>query len=100
GAALVGAPFRVLSRNIDQTLAGDLFLQHQQAINSLYLALKFKPMPKAGLSLRRYAVFYEPLSEAIHLTPDAYCEIESPGGISAMFIEADLGTESLKIIAA
>jgi hypothetical protein len=97
GAALVGAPFRVLSRNVDQTLAGDLFLQHQQALNAVYLALKFPAAPAPGVRLRRWLVFYEPPVASIPLTPDGYGEMETPQAVRPMFVEVDLGTEALRI---
>ena len=97
GAALVGAPFRVLSRQPDQTLAGDLFLQHQQGINRVYLAIKFQPKPAENIQLLRWLVFYEPIVQSIPLTPDGYGEIGTPQGSRAMFLEVDLGTEALTI---
>ncbi len=96
GAALVGAPFRVLHRQADHTLAGDLFLQHQQAINNVYLAAKFQSISSGG-SLLHWHVFYQQLSKTVPLTPDAYLEIRGPEGIRPMFLEVDLGTEALKI---
>lgn len=94
GAASVNTPFRTFNRKPDQTLAGDLFLQHQQHINSVYLAVKYSQAPGA-VRFVRWLVFYEQLSKAIPIIPDAYLELEA-SSIRPMFLEVDLGTEALK----
>jgi hypothetical protein len=73
-----------------------LFAKHQLAINSVYLRLRYQPLP-AGVRVLRWMRFDETLSKTIPLIPDAYFELESSGTIRPVFLEADLGTEALNV---
>lgn len=95
GAQLVGVPQRGPQRRNDAALVGDFFVEHQLAVNGIYCAFKAQATP-AG-SFRRWQSFSHPLTSAIRLIPDGYVELETTAGISAAFLEMDLGTESLKI---
>jgi len=93
GAALVGA--RLPGLPLRQSRFGaSPFLLHRLAINEFYLTVKYRPLPGAGVRLARWITFREMLTPAIPLTPDGYFEIATDGVTRAMFLEADLGTES------
>jgi len=93
GAALVGA--RLPGLPLRQSRFGaSPFLLHRLAINDFYLTVKYRPLPNADMRMARWISFREPLTPAIPLTPDSYFEIVSGGSTRAMFLEADLGTES------
>ncbi len=95
GAAYVGVRERGPQRRHDAALVGDLFVEHQLAVNDLYCAFKTQSLP--GVSLRKWRFFLEPLTPNIRLIPDAYLELETPSGISSVFLELDRGSESLKV---
>ena len=91
GARLAGLPFR-------QTQFGaSPFLMHRLAVNEIYLLLKYRPLPKPDMRLARWISFREPLTLATPLIPDGYFEVVAEGVIRTMFLEADLGTESLPV---
>jgi Replication-relaxation len=93
GAALVGA--RLPGLPLRQSRFGaSPFLLHRLAINEFYLTVKYRPLPSLDMRLARWISFREPLTPAIPLTPDGYLEIVTVGMVRAMFLEADLGTES------
>jgi hypothetical protein len=97
GAEFVGAPVRGPQRRNDAALIGDFFVEHQLAVNGIYCALKSQSISIPGTTLERWLGFSQPLTPGIRLIPDGYIEITTPGGISAAFLEMDLGTESLKV---
>src|SRR5207249_3980658 len=88
-------PYRSFQRRPDQTLAGDLFVAHQLEINSIFVTLKYRPIPVTGLHFRRWITFHKPLSAGAPIIPDAYFEMECAAGIRAAFLEIDRGTEPL-----
>jgi hypothetical protein len=96
GAAVIGAPFRGITRRYGKTLVGDLFVAHQTQINEIYATVKHRTLP-TGSSFIRSRTFTEPLTEANRLIPDGYFELQTPGGIRSAFLEVDLGSETLKI---
>lgn len=96
GAALVGA--RLPGLSLRQSVFGaSPFLLHRLAINDIYIALKYRPLPSSDIRLSRWIGFREPLSQGIPLTPDGYFELASTGMTKAMFLEADLGSEALPV---
>lgn len=95
GAAYVGVRERGPQRRHDAALVGDLFVEHQLAVNDIYCAFKTQSLP--GVSLREWRFFYKPLTPLIRLVPDAYLELETPSGTSSAFLELDRGSESLKV---
>jgi len=97
GAQLVGVPLRGPRRRKDESLATDFFVQHQLIVNEMYCALKYGAAPADGLSFRRWIAFHQPLTSALRLIPDGYFELATPFGIVAMFVEVDLGNESLTV---
>ncbi len=96
GAQLVGQPFRAVPFKTDTVLAGNVFLEHQLRINAMYSQPASQPIP-AGVRLLRWRTFHQPITSEIALIPDAYLELDTPQGPRAMFVEMDLGTESLRI---
>jgi hypothetical protein len=97
GADCVAARLEGIHRPSGRLVVGDRFIEHQSAINEVYLALKFRPIPHPGVRLIRWRAFRRPLSDAAKLTPDGYAELETPQGIRTLFLEVDLGTESLGV---
>ncbi len=75
-----------------------LFLEHQLAINEIYLALKYRPIPSADIRLADWQRFTTPLSTAASIIPDAYFVLRQGAGLHALFLEMDLGTESSSVI--
>jgi hypothetical protein len=92
---LIGANVRPLQRKNDSLLTTDLFAVHQLAINSVLLKAK---QPNQKAEAVRLLTFRVPPSKSIPLIPDAYFELNTPSGVYPMFLEMDLGNESLKIL--
>jgi len=97
GADTVRAKFGGINRPNGKFVTGDVFVEHQMAINGIYLALKYSSMPNANVHFVRWHTFRQPVSEAIKLTPDAYLELQAGEAMRSMFLEVDLGTEALKV---
>jgi hypothetical protein len=97
GADRVNADLGGIQRPEGRLVAGDRFVEHQTAINEVYLAVKYAGAPNASIGLLRWHAFRQSISEAIKLTPDGYFEIASTEGIPAMFLEVDMGTEALSV---
>ena len=84
-------------RREDEVIVADFFVRHQLAINQVFCALKYRPLP-LGMKFERWVSFREPLSGSTRLIPDGYAAVRPPSGESAgMFFEIDLGNEHLKI---
>jgi hypothetical protein len=96
GGLLVNAEFRPISRAHGQTLVGDLFVNHQEHINLIYTAVKFRALP-SGLRLLRWRAFQRPLTKYTRLIPDGYFELQTASGVRPMFLEVDLGHEAMKV---
>jgi len=96
GAELVEVPYRGPRRERDHILAADFFTAHQLEINDLYCAMKYKPIP-ADARFVRWLAFFERITPDIALIPDGYVEIETSEKKLAMFLEVDLGNESLSV---
>jgi hypothetical protein len=97
GAQLVDVPERGPRRRKDESLATDVFVQHQFIVNAVYCALKYRTAPVAGVTCRRWIAFHQPLTSGLRLIPDGYVELTTPEGIVGMFLEVDLGNESLAV---
>lgn len=96
GAAVTGSPRPGLA--LRQSLFGaSPFLLHRLAINEIYLTAKYRELPSNDMRLARWISFREPISQVIPLTPDAYFELVTGGAVNPIFLEADLGTESLPV---
>jgi hypothetical protein len=97
GARLAGVPVRGPRRPQGALLVADFFVEHQLAVNSIYCAVKFGPIPLHDVSFERWMAFHETLSPELRLIPDGYVEFQTPSGLNAAFLEVDLGTENLNI---
>jgi Replication-relaxation len=96
GAEMVAAQLGGINRPEGKLVTGDRFVEHQTAINEIYAAVKYAPIPGAA-RFARWHNFRQSISEAVKITPDGYFEIAAADSIRAAFLEVDLGTEALKI---
>lgn len=97
GAGLAHAEYRGIKRGSGETLVGDLFVQHQLALNFFFLALQVRPIPIPAVRVVRWLSFHEPPVKSSKLVPDAYFEIDTPAGMRCMFLEVDRGTEASRV---
>jgi hypothetical protein len=97
---LIGAEARPLRRKNHALLTTDMFVVHQLAINSVLLQAKQAPTAAgaAATVAARLLTFRSVLSKSVPLLPDAYFELNAPSGLYPMFLEVDLGNESLKVL--
>ncbi len=98
-ANLLNIPNRTIQRSQDSLLVGDQFIEHQLAINSVWIQLMFRPIPAPSVRPIRWLAFPSALSKFIPLIPDGFCELETLSGVDALFCEVDRGTESLRVLA-
>jgi hypothetical protein len=96
GAHLVNVPYRGLRRRQDQMLVADFSVMHQLAVNSVYCAWKGRVSPAMHVTTSRWLTFHEPITKA--LQPDGYVEFDLPSETIAVFLELDLGHESLTVL--
>ena len=97
GAQTVQVEGRLIKRKNNSLLVGDLFVEHQLAVNSIWIETKFTPIPVPDLQFVRWLVFPSALSKSTPLMPDGYFELKSTSGMHCLFCEVDRGTESLKV---
>ncbi|HEY1903063.1 MAG TPA: replication-relaxation family protein [Terracidiphilus sp.] len=97
GAQAAQVPLRGPRRPHDAFLVADYFVAHQLAVNALYCTLKYGVIPVPHVTFHRWQSFAEPVVQGIHLIPDGYVAFITPGGITACFLEVDLGHESQTI---
>lgn len=76
-----------------------LFLRHQLEINRVHLVVQYSSIPSRGWWFGKWRTFQKPLSATVPLIPDGYFEIGSQQGFRPAFVEVDLGTEAVPIIA-
>ena len=74
---------------------GRLFVEHQVAVNQIYLHLKYQTRDQARFVTWR--TFRQPITPWLSLVPDAYVELEIGGKVEAIFLEVDRGTETGKV---
>src|SRR5262249_4020142 len=97
GAQVVQIEGRLIRRKNNSLLVGDLFVEHQLAVNSIWIQAKFAPIPVPDVQFARWLIFQAALSKSTPLVPDGYFELKSTSGMYCLFCEVDRGTESLKI---
>ena len=97
GAQTAQVPPRGPRRSHDAVLVADYFVGHQLAVNTIYCALRYSVIPSPQMTFNRWASFHEPVVPGIPLIPDGYVEFMTPKGITACFLEVDLGHESQTI---
>lgn len=96
-AKLVDVPHRDIRRRQDEILIADFFVAHQLAINDIYCALKYQPIPVPEAKFVRWVSFYEPLEPRSSLVPDGYLEVASSNKTFSAFLEIDLGHEGRNV---
>jgi hypothetical protein len=97
GALAAEVPVRLIQRRSDSLLVGDQFIEHQLLVNSIWVQVKFRPIPAPDIRCLRWLTFPSALSKQTPLIPDGYFELSSPSGLQSMFCEVDRGTETLKV---
>jgi hypothetical protein len=97
GAQTVQIENRLIQRKNNSLLVGDLFVEHQLVVNSIWIAAKFTPIPLPDIQFVRWLNFPAALSKSTPLMPDGYFELKSTSGMYCLFCEVDRGTESLKV---
>lgn len=95
GARYVDVPYRNPLRP-HTLLAGNLHLEHQLRLNETYLQLAHGARPLSDVEVPVWKTFQQTLSTTTRLIPDAYVEITHLQRPVSMFIEVDMGTESLR----
>lgn len=96
GADLIGTAPNGINRPKDSFLIGDKFTSHQLAINQVYCAACFAEHIK-DRAVQKWRILSESLSKSIPLIPDSYFELHIRDTVRPMFLEVDLGTESLSV---
>ena len=97
GAQIAEIEGRLIKRKNNSLLVGDLFVEHQLAVNSIWIQAKFTPIPVPDVQFARWLTFPAALSKSTPLMPDGYFELNSTFGMYCLFCEVDRGTESLKV---
>jgi len=97
GAMAVDVPARLIQRRSNSLLVGDQFVEHQLLINSVWVQVKFTPVPVSDTQCLRWLTFPSALSKQTPLIPDGYFELKSASGVHCLFCEVDRGTETLKV---
>lgn len=87
--------YRPIQRQKDELVVGDRFVEHQLALNSIWIKVQFQSLPE-GYRLVRWISFRVPLCASVPLVPDGYFEVNGPYGMLPMFCEVDRGSEPLK----
>lgn len=97
GSAAVQVPYASIPLKTHAVIAGQPFLEHQFRLNALYLCLRYRPIPHPDVRLLRWDTFTRSIAPSVPLIPDAYAEIGTAERSTAMFVEVDQGTESLRV---
>lgn len=97
GGLLAETEHRPISRSHGKTLVSDLYVDHQMRINEVYCTVKFRRLPLATRFVG-WRAFHEALSQHSRLVPDGYFELHSPAGTPPMFLEVDLGHQSMRVL--
>jgi hypothetical protein len=76
-----------------------LFLNHQLEISRVHLVVEYSAIPLRGWWFAKWQSFQTPISPSIPLIPDGYLELGSAAGFRSVFVEVDLGTEAVSVLA-
>jgi hypothetical protein len=95
-AVVAGVPYRRPRRPNGDIIGLDTFTAHQLAVNEFYCAVKYGRSPAGTASFIRWLSFHESLTGTA-LIPDGYAEIDASGKTFSLFLEIDLGTETLTV---
>ena len=90
GAQTAQLPFQPLKWSADSVIIGNAFAAHQLALNDVRIA-----MSEPGPTLALWKTLDEPISPTAKLVPDALIERKIDDMWRSMFLEVDLGTETL-----
>lgn len=93
GAALAQVPCRRFRKKSNALYSGDLFLEHQLLLNTIYVSLHYGNLP---FRVQNWRYFAGPIGGS-KVIPDAYFEIVSGELIKPVFLEVDKSTESKTI---
>jgi Replication-relaxation len=94
GAASVGRDKAwKLQRAEDELLVGEVFVEHQLAVNWCWISVKCGPES----NLVRFVRFNGPISPSLPLAPDGYAELNVSDAMQPVFLEVDLGTETSRV---
>lgn len=97
GAHVIGEPVqRLIPWKQDSVVTTSQFLDHQLAINAVFILARYRPLP-SGIVCQKWMKFGEPLSASVQLVPDGYFELLQGGATHSFFLEVDLGTESSSV---
>jgi len=97
GAQLVDVSYRGLRRRADAVSPRDFFIEHQLAVNAIYVALKYGTIPVPEVQFLGWKAFHEPLAPNLPLVPDGYFALRTPQGVIGHFLELDLGSETRSV---
>lgn len=95
GAQFVGARYQRFRYGNDELLATNFYVTHQLAVNRIYCAAKYEPLPVPNIAFVRWEAFSAGIAPS--LLPDGYFEVSGPQGVIASFVEVDLGNEGLAV---
>ena len=97
GANLIGESTQgLIPWKQDALITSSQFLNHQQAVNEIFLLARFRQLPP-GFSCERWERPRLPLSPSVPLIPDGYFEIAHDGIVYPLFLEMDLGGETSRV---
>lgn len=96
-ARRLSAPAAPIQRASDAVLIADAFITHQLAVNDIHIDFRCKCPAKFGVLSIKWLCPKESLSPTVRVIPDGYVEVNRATECLAMFVEVDLGTESLSI---
>lgn len=97
GAHLIGeAVQRLIPWKRDLVVTSSHFLDHQMAINSVFILARYCLLP-VGVRCEKWLRLGEPISASVQLVPDGYLELLQGNAAYSFFLEADLGTESSSV---
>jgi hypothetical protein len=97
GARLVGVTESGPRRRQDEAVVADFFIQHQLAINEVYCSLKYDNRRPTGITFERWMGFPKQPVRGLRLIPDGYVELATRSGVTAAFLEVDLGHERPRV---
>ncbi|HSR49650.1 MAG TPA: replication-relaxation family protein [Acidobacteriota bacterium] len=92
GAAVAGDP----EAAVKSAYRGSA-LKHLLAIGDVYLAAKHGQTSPEGTTLTNWRTFRQKLNPTAPIIPDGYLELDCKGVLHPLFLEVDLGTETLAV---
>lgn len=93
GATVAQVPYRRFRKRSSLLYSGDLFLEHQLLLSTIYISLQYGGGP---VRVQNWQTFSEPIAGS-GVIPDAYFELAIDESLKPVFLEVDKSTESKKI---